>query len=178
MTLQNVLLLLDKDCKYVITPIGHDCASDICNIVHTNIDDSRLYHMPKEQFNETIWKWEVIKIDTVKYNYSYYSVPAINITIEPSKQFSRFWNIRNRYDTFADIQEGNHFALLHRPIRVFHNQILVFERKDDGTIDGDTMLQKYDECYYEEVNGDIYLIDMKEHVEQEVNKLLIMASQR
>ena len=175
MTLQNMLLLLDKDCKYVITPIGHDCASDICNIVHTNIDDSRLHHMSIEQFNETIWRWEVVKIDTVKCNYS---VPAINITIEPSKKNSRFFDIRNRYDTFEDIQEGRHFTLLHRPIRIFHNQMLVFERKEDGTIEGDTMLQKYDNCYCEEVNCDIYLIDMEEHIKQEVDKLLIMTSQR
>ena len=65
-----------------------------------------------------------------------------------------------------------------RPIRIYYNQELVFERCANGAIEGDTMLEKYDSCYYEEVDGDIYLIDMKEHVEQEVDRLLAMARQR
>ena len=63
------LLLLAKDCKFVLTTIGHECASDINNIVHTNIDNKELFHMPEEEAKK-LWNWNVVKIDTVKCRYA------------------------------------------------------------------------------------------------------------
>lgn len=171
------LLLLAKDCKFVLTTIGHECASDINNIVHTNLDVKELFHMPEEEAKK-LWNWNVVKIDVVqcKYNPCAYEA-ALNITISPPTNVTTFGSYRRLIRDIL-IDESFTERLPIKPIRIYYNQELVFERCANGAIEGDTMLEKYDSCYYEEVDGDIYLIDMKEHVEQEVDRLLIMARQR
>ena len=169
------LLLLAKDCKFVLTTIGHECASDINNVVHTNLDVKELFHMPEEEAKK-LWNWQVVKIDVVqcKYNPCAYEA-ALNITISPPTNVAMFFSYRR---LMKDLLTGESLIERTQPIRIYYNQELVFERSSNGAIEGDTMLEKYDSCYYEEVDGDIYLIDMKEHVEQEVDRLLIMARQR
>lgn len=171
------LLLLAKDCKFVLTTIGHECASDVCNIVHTNLDNKELFHMSEEEFKK-LWNWSVVKIDTVKCQYTPGVFEAVmNITISPPTDVTTFGSYRRLVrDILTDEPFIERFPI--KPFRIYYNQELVFERCANGAIDGDTMLEKYDSCYYEEVDGDIYLIDMKEHVEQEVDRLLVMARQR
>ena len=166
MILSHLISVMTDDCEFVITVAGHECASDICNVIHTNINDSRLNKLDEKAFAK-LGVWNVVAVDTVKCNYSYYKTNAINITISPPKT-----------KTFESLRRSELFDDGIKPMNVYYNGTLVFRREYCGPIEGDMMLEKYNNCYYEYGHDDesvlsIFLIDMAEHVQQEIDKLLI-----
>jgi len=157
---------LALDCKYVITLAGHDCASDINNIVHTNVQHQDLQQCQYKNF-EKLGSWRVHTIDTVKCSYNN-GEAVLNITISPPRT--------KRFKTYREE------ALEHKsnPVAIYYNRMLVQERDGNGVVVGDTMLEKYDDCYYETVYSSdktvILLLDMETYIKREIEDLFTAIS--